>query len=70
MIAIRRIPFHRNEPFLKKVEIAGFWANELRILYFNTYIFLYKILILYILMTILGSTIYSPPDIGISWLEI
>ena len=43
--------------FLKKVEIAGFWANELRILYFNTYIFLCKVLILYILMTILGLLI-------------
>ena len=42
----------------KKVEIAGFWANELRILYFNTCIYVCKILILYIIMTILGSTSY------------
>ena len=42
----------------KKVEIAGFWANELRILYFNTCIYVCKVLKLYILMTILGSTMY------------
>ena len=35
---------------------AGFWANELRILYFNIFIYACKILILYILMAILGST--------------
>ena len=45
-----------NGPF--QIEIAGFWVNELRILYFNTYIFLCKVLILYILMTIL-SPIYN-----------
>ena len=56
MIAIRRIPFHRNEPYLLKVEIAGFWANELKILYFNTCNFVCIVLILYILMAILRST--------------
>jgi len=59
LIAIRRSPFHRNEPFKKELKIAGFWANELKTMYFNTYIFVCKILILFILMTILGSTKYS-----------